>query len=69
MICDINTGKPVKNGETTDMTIALDASRLEGSSFKVHTEVSSAGDEQRPSDNQYTNEIFLTEFSDVELNG
>lgn len=69
MVCDINQGKPVKNMEAVDMIIALDATRLEGSSFKVFAEVSSAGSEKKPSDNQYTNEIFLSEFSDIELNG
>jgi hypothetical protein len=69
MICDINTGKPLSKDETTDITINLDASRLDGTSFKVYAEVSSAGDEKNPSDNQYTNEILLSEFSDIELNG
>lgn len=69
MICDINNGKPLKNQEATELTINLDASRLEGSSLKVFANVSSAADESRPSDNVYVNEILLTEFSDVELNG
>jgi hypothetical protein len=69
MICDINNGKPLKNQEVTELTINLDASRLEGNSFKVFSNVSSAADESRPSDNVYVNEIVLTEFSDVELNG
>lgn len=69
MICDIHNGKPLKNQEVTELTINLDASRLEGTSLKVFANVSSAADESRPSDNVYVNEIVLTEFSDVELNG
>lgn len=69
MICDINSGKPVANGETAKLEINLESTRLDGKSFKVLAEVSSAGDEQRPGDNKYENEILLTEFSDVELIG
>lgn len=69
MICDINNGKPLKNQEMTELTINLDASRLEGDSLKIIANVSSAADESRPSDNVYVNEIVLTEFSDLELNG
>lgn len=69
MICDINNGIPLKNTELAELTINLDASRLEGNSLKVFANVSSAADESRPSDNVYVNEIVLTEFSDVELNG
>lgn len=69
MICDINAGKPVAKGETVKIDINLEASRLEGNSFKVLAAVSSAGDEERPDDNEYENEILLTEFSDIELIG
>lgn len=69
MVCDINAGKPVANGETVRLDIHLETSKLDGESFKVLSVVSSAGDEQRPADNEYVNEIFLTEFSDVELIG
>lgn len=69
MICDINHGKPIKNQETVEIIISLDATRLEGSSLKLFANVSSAGDESRPTDNVYTNEIILAEFSDIELNG
>lgn len=69
MICEINHGKPINNQETVEIIINLDATRLEGVSFKVIANVSSAGDELRPTDNFYTNEIILTEFSDIELNG
>lgn len=69
MTCDINLGKPVKSSETSEIVITLDATRLEGESFIVQAEVSSAGNEQRPVDNKYRNEILLTEFSNVESNG
>lgn len=69
MVCEINAGRPVANGETVKLDINLEASKLEGESFKVVAAVSSAGDEQWPVDNEYENEIFLTEFSDVEMNG
>lgn len=69
MICDINSGKPVARGEKVTLDINLEAAKLDGESFKVFAIVSSAGDEQRPADNEYENEILLTEFSDVELNG
>lgn len=69
MICDINSGKPVANGETVKLNINLETAKLDGESFKVFAVASSAGDEQRPTDNEYENEIFLTEFSDVELIG
>lgn len=69
MICDINHGKPIKTKETAEIIISLDATKLDGQSLKIFANVSSAGDEVRPSDNVYTNEIILTEFSDIELNG
>ena len=69
MICDINAGRPVANGDVVKLDINLEAAKLEGESFKVNAVVSSAGDEQKPDDNEYENEIFLTEFSDVELIG
>lgn len=69
MICDINSGRPLANGEVFRMDINLESTRLDGESFKVFSVVSSAGDEERPADNEYENEIFLTEFSDVELIG
>lgn len=69
MICDLNSGRPIPKGDVVKLNINLDATKLDGESFKVLAAVSSAGDEQRPADNQYENEIFLTEFSDVELIG
>lgn len=69
MICDINSGRPVANGDRVTLDINLEAAKLEGDSFTVYAKVSSAGDEKRPEDNEYENEIFLTEFSDVELIG
>lgn len=69
MICDLNSGRPVKRGEIVKLDINLDSTKLDGESFKVFAVVSSAGDEERPADNQYENEILLTEFSDVELIG
>lgn len=69
MVCDINAGKPVTKGETVKLTVNLETSKLDGESFEVLAVVSSAGDEQRPADNKYVNEILLTEFSDVELIG
>lgn len=69
MICDINSGKPVANGERVKLDINLEAGKLDGESFKVFAVVSSAGDEQQPADNEYVNEILMVEFSDVELLG
>lgn len=69
MVCDLNSGKPIANGEIVKLSINLDATKLDGESLKVLSVVSSAGDEQRPADNQYENQILLTEFSDVELIG
>lgn len=69
MICEINAGKPVANSEIVKLAINLETSKLDGESFKVLAVVSSAGDEQRPDDNEYENEILLTEFSDIELIG
>lgn len=69
MICDINHGKPIKNKETVEIVISLDATKLDGQSLRIFANVSSAGDEIRPIDNIYTNEIILTEFSDIEING
>lgn len=69
MICDINAGKPLAFGENALMTINVDATRLEGLSIKVQAQVSSAGIEKTPDDNEYETEVFLTEFSDIELLG
>lgn len=69
MICDINQGRPVANGQTVKLDVSLDASKLEGELFVVVASVTSSGDEQKPADNEYINEIIMTEFSDVEFNG
>jgi hypothetical protein len=69
MICEINAGKPVKNGEKVLLNITLDATKLEGKSFEVFASITSAGDEKKSEDNQYVNTILLAEFSDVELVG
>jgi hypothetical protein len=69
MVCDINAGKPVKNGEKVKIDITLDATKLDGEYFEVLAMVTSTGDEKKPEDNQCVNKILLTEFSDVELVG
>lgn len=69
MICEINSGRPVANGNKVTLDINLETAKLDGDSFKVLSVVSSAGDEQRPDDNEYVNEIKLAEFSEVELIG
>lgn len=69
MVCDISAGKPVAKNEKVTLEITLEAGKLDGESFKVFAAVSSAGDEQKPEDNEYVNEIRLAEFSDVELIG
>lgn len=69
MICDINSGKPIKIGEKVLMDLTIDSTKLDGDSFQINAMVSSAGDEKKPEDNQYINTILLTEFSDIELDG
>ncbi|CAO1393862.1 unnamed protein product [Diamesa hyperborea] len=69
MTCDISGGKPLAQNDQITLTINLDASRLQGSSFMINASVSSTGDELNPSNNQYLNEVFMTEFSDIEMVG
>jgi Integrin alpha len=69
MVCEINQGRPVVKGETVKLDISLDATKLDGESFKVISSVTSSGDEKRPADNEYVNEIIMTEFSDIEFTG
>ena len=69
MTCDVSGGKPLAQNDQIILVINLDSSRLHGSSFKINASVSSTGDESNPSDNEYENEIFMNEFSDIELAG
>lgn len=69
MICDLNAGKPVVKGAPIKLNITLDTAKLSGESLKVGSIVSTDSDDQNPTNNQFDIEIFLTEFSDVELTG
>lgn len=69
MTCDVSGGKPLAQNEQITLVINLDASRLQGTSFKINASVSSTGDESNPSDNEFENEVFMTEFSDIEMIG
>lgn len=69
MICDINNGKPIMQGQNVLFNISLDTSKLAGDSFVVSAVVASASDEKFPYDNVNNKDIFLTEDSKVESVG
>lgn len=70
MVCDINDGKPLMNGETAMLDVILDSSHLEGESFSVYAQVSSrADDKKKIFSKKHETEIPMREFSDVQLVG
>lgn len=70
MVCDINEGKPLMNGETAMLDVILDSSNLEGKLFFVYAEVSSrADDKNKIVSKKHETEIPMREFSEVQLVG
>lgn len=69
LLCDINGGSPLFQGDIGYFTIALDTTKASGSAFTVSAHVFSTGDELNDLDNVIDNVIPVTEFSDIEIIG
>lgn len=69
LLCNINNGSPLFNGDEGKLRIDLDTSKLELVDFIVKAYVFSTGDELNETDNYVDNVIPLTEFSEIEALG
>lgn len=69
LLCNINNGSPLFNGEQGKLTIDLDTTKLELVDFIVKAYVFSTGDELNETDNYVDNVVELAEFSDIEALG
>lgn len=69
LLCNINNGSPLFNGDEGKLRIDLDTTKLELVDFIVKAYVFSTGDESNETDNYVDNIIPLAEFSDIEALG
>lgn len=69
MVCDVNNGSPMFNGDKAALRISIDTTKLDGDAVTIKAQVFSTGDELNEADNIVDNVIPLGEFSDVEILG
>ncbi|KAH8244024.1 hypothetical protein KR032_012257, partial [Drosophila birchii] len=69
MMCNLNSGQALGNGETDSITVSFDVSQLSGTSLKVTAEVFSSGDEKNVKDNKHVNKIGLEENTEIDVMG
>ncbi|KAG4071617.1 hypothetical protein HA402_011771 [Bradysia odoriphaga] len=66
LLCNVNNGSPLFNGDEGKLRIDLDTTKLELVDFIVKAYVFSTGDELNETDNYVDNVIPLAEFSEIE---
>jgi len=66
MICDLNNGRPLGNGDKDRITISFDVSSLTGRALNISAEVFSTGSEKNPSDNKLESRIALEEYTEID---
>lgn len=69
LLCNINNGSPLFNGDQGKLRIDLDTTKLELVDDIVKAYVFSTGDELNETDNYVDNVIRLAEFSEIEVLG
>lgn len=69
LLCNINNGSPLFQGDEGKLQIDLDTTKLELVDFIVRAYVFSTGDELNEADNYVDNTIPLAEFSEIEALG
>lgn len=69
LLCDINGGSPLYNNSSAYFKLTLDTTKLYGNLLHIKAHVLSTGDESNEMDNNYSNMIYLAEFSDIEISG
>lgn len=69
LLCNVNNGSPLFNGDKGKLRIDLDTTKLELVYEAVKATVFSTGDELNETDNYVDNMIQLTEFSEIEALG
>lgn len=69
LLCNVNNGSPLFNGDEGKLRIDLDTTKLELVYEAVKATVFSTGDELNETDNYVDNMIQLTEFSEIEALG
>lgn len=69
MLCDLNSGTPMFNGDKTSLHVNIDTTKLDGSQLIIKAMVKSASDESNESNNQVDDVIALKSFSEIEMFG
>ncbi|KAH8407473.1 hypothetical protein KR222_001829 [Zaprionus bogoriensis] len=69
MLCDLNHGRPLANGDSDSVTISFDVSTLTGSALTITAEVFSTGQEKNPSTNKLNSLITLKEYTEIDASG
>ncbi|KAH8348354.1 hypothetical protein KR084_006705, partial [Drosophila pseudotakahashii] len=69
MVCDLNNGRPLVEGESDSLTITFDVSQLSGDSLIIDAAVFSTGIDKNSTDNKQTIEIRLREFAEIDASG
>ncbi|XP_016946460.3 integrin alpha-PS3 isoform X1 [Drosophila biarmipes] len=69
MVCNLNGGRPLANGDSDSLAITFDVSQLGGDSLTIEAVVFSTGIDKNSTDNKQTNEIVLREFTEIDVSG
>lgn len=69
MICVINDGSPMFNGDSAAIKISIDTTKLFDSKLVLRAQATSKGEESNENDNLVLDEIELIEFSNIEIIG
>ncbi|XP_037947350.1 integrin alpha-PS3 isoform X1 [Teleopsis dalmanni] len=69
MVCDLNRGQPMANGNSDSITVIYDVSGISGKTMILTAEVFSTGVEQTPTDNIVRDVITLKEYTEIEAVG
>lgn len=69
LLCDINNGSPLFNGNSATLKVTMDTTKLDGDKLMIKAQVFSTGEELNNNDNFVETIIPLAEFSDIEISG
>lgn len=69
LLCDLNNGLPLRTDASTKMTLVLDVTKIEGTTFSIEAEVFSTSEETNHDDNALFTTVELQEFSEIEVVG
>lgn len=69
LLCDLNRGRPMANGNKDTITVIYDSSNVSGEKMVLMAKVFSTGQELTSGDNIISDIITLTEFTAIEAVG